>query len=276
MDKNNTQQEKMAAKPAEMNEASEMNKPSDGATENAIDEVVAILNEVDRISGGKGAIAGLPDELHAPVKFLIEQLITVRDAFNDPLFKDVLDDMNEQRQEGQVPSLLVAVARNVPMDELVKLADDENYENVQNAVNDRISKEKEDEESEKTLYANFDKSKKAIDDYCAQMGYDDARKQKLFATIGMLRNCFADGLLTVDEVGKIDKIDNYDTDIQSIKSQIPAGATKTALPDKASIDESMAKSKTPPPSTSNESAGLGAFQVPSYMETGKRKIFGKK
>lgn len=269
---NNTQEKEMTEKTSpETGEASAMNQTSGGASEQDFSELLMVLNEIDQLSGGKGKISAIPAELSASIKFLIEKMITVRDAFSDPLFKDVLDDMDEQRQNGQVPSVLVAVARNVPMEELVKLADDENYEDVQNAVNDRVSKVKEEEESEKSLYANFDKSKKAIDDYCAEMGYDDARKQKLYATINMLRNCFADGLLTKEEVGKIDKIDNYDSDIASVKSQIPEGAVRTVLPDKASIDETMAAKPTPKASNSGTLESMG-FAQPEYLETGKRKF----
>ena len=121
------------------------------------------------------------------------------------------------------------------------------------------------------LYANFDKSKKAIDDYCAENGYDEARKQKLYATINMLRNCFADGLLTKEEVGKIDKIDNYDSDIESIKSRIPANAVKVVLPDKASIDESMAP-KTPAKSSQDGIGITSSYISPDYTQIGKRKI----
>lgn len=249
-------------------EASEKNEPSDvQETEN----VINVLNEIDKIKGGKGEIKSIPTELHNAIQHAIAYLITIRDLYEDPLFKDVLDDMHDQRMEGQVPSLLVAVARNVPMEELQKVADEEGYEDVQNAVNDRISKVKEDEESEKMLYGNFDKSKKAIDDYCVENGYDEARKQKLYATINMLRDCFADGLLTKDEVGKIDKIDNYDSDIESIKSRIPANAVKVVLPDKASIDESMAP-KTPAKSSQDGIGITSSYISPDYTQIGKRKI----
>ena len=249
-------------------EASEKNEPSDVQE---IENVINVLNEIDKIKGGKGEIKSIPTELHNPIRHAIAYLITIRDLYEDPLFKDVLDDMHDQRMEGQVPSLLVAVARNVPMEELQKVADEEGYEDVQNAVNDRISKVKEDEESEKILYGNFDKSKKAIDDYCAENGYDEARKQKLYATISMLRDCFADGLLTKEEVGKIDKIDNYDSDIESIKSRIPANAVKVVLPDKASIDESMAP-KIPAKSSQDGIGITSSYISPDYTQIGKRKI----
>jgi len=271
---NNNQGNMAVEKPSEeIAEASAMNKTAGGATENDISDVLMVLNEIDQISGGKGGISAIPNELHQPIKFLIEKMITVKNAFDDPLFKDVLDDMDEQRQSGQVPSLLVAVARNVPMDELVKLADDENYENVQNAVNERVLKEKESEESEKTLYANFDKSQKAIDAYCKKMGYDEMRKKKLYERIAKLRDIFADGLITEDEVGEIDKIDNYDSDLATVKSQIPEGATKTVLPDKSSIDQSVASQAAPKPS--QPSIGNAGYTQPDYMNVGKRKIFNK-
>jgi len=264
-------------KPSEGNkmEASEKNESaSDNVTGKDIDDVLMILNEIDQISGGKGNIGGIPKELHGPVKFLIEKMITVRDAFADPLFKDVLDDMDDQRQEGKTPSLLVAVARNVPMEELMKIADDENYEDVQNAVNERVSKEKEDEESEKKLYGNFDKSKKAIEKYASSMGYDDARKQRLFARIARLRDVFADGLDTEEEAAEIDKIDNYDSDIESLKSSIPEGSVKTVLPDKASLEESMNQAPAPvKKKTSGMFDQMTAQSTPEYAEVGKRKFF---
>lgn len=259
----------------EANEASEMNQPSNNATEKDIDDVLMVLNEINQISGGKGSISNIPNELHSPIKFLIEKMVTIRDAFEDPLFKDVLDDMDEQRQSGQVPSLLVAIARNVPMEELTKIADDENYEDVQNAVNDRVSKEKSDSEAEKALYSNFDKSKKAIDAYCAKMSYDDARKQKLYARIAKLRDIFADGLVTEPEVAEIDKIDNYDTDMEAMKARVPENAVKTVLPDKASIEESMVAKKPQAPAPQSSLGGMTLGQ-PDYMNTGKRKIFNKK
>lgn len=279
---NNTQEELIEGanqpiKPSgEEPEASEKNETS-VPDQKDIDNVLMVLNELDTIAGGTGKIAGIPPELVGSIKFLVENMITIRDAYDDPLFKDVLDDMHEQRTGGRVPSVLVAVARNVPMEELLKIADDENYEDVQTAVNERVSKEKEDGEAEKTLYGNFDKSKKSVDDYCAEMGYDDTRKQKLYATISMLRNCFADGLLTKEEVGKIDKMDLYDSDMESVKSQIPPGAVKTVLPDKASIDESMAQKAPAKTQSQNSLSVMGGFSTqPEYLNTGKRKFVKSK
>lgn len=279
MAKENIEQEEMAnttmpvPKTPEENtqEASEKSEATAAPDEQDIEQVLMILNEVDQISGGKGKIGGIPPEVLGPVKFLIEKMVTIRDAFEDPLFKDVLDDMNDQRMSGQVPSLLVAVARNVPMEELQRVADDEGYEDVQMAVNDRVSKEKEDAESEKKLYGNFDTSKKEIEAYCAECGYDDARKQKLYARIAMLRDIFADGLVTKKEAAEIDKIDNYDQDIQTLKSRVPAGGVKTVLPDKASIEESMTTKKAPAPSQ-NSIQSTANFQTPDYLNTGKRRF----
>jgi len=166
MAKENIEQEEMAEMPNQKTtkettqEASEKSETTDAADSQDIEQVLMILNEINQISGGKGKIAGIPPEIIGPVKFLVEKMVTIKDAFEDPLFKDVLDDMHEQRMDGQVPSLLVAVARNVPMEELQRVADEEGYEDVQKAVNDRVSKEKENEESEKALYGNFDTSKK--------------------------------------------------------------------------------------------------------------------
>lgn len=271
---NDNQEEVIEEKPiVETTEASEMSETTVAPDEQDIERVLMVLNELNQVRGRKGNISGIPPELLDVVKDVIEMITTIRDAYEDPLFKDVLDDMNDQRMNGQVPSLLVAVARNVPMEELQRVADDEGYEDVQMAVSDRVSKEKEDQESEKALYGNFDTSKKNIDDYCSEMGYDDARKQTLYATIGMLRNCFADGLLTKEEIAKIDKIDNYDGDIETLKSKVaPAGAVKTVLPDKASIDESMTATKKAPVASGNSIQSTANFNTPDYLNTGKRRF----
>jgi len=275
MAKKNNEQDEMAEmpnpteeNPQEASEKSETTAIPDGKD---IEQVLMILNEINQISGGKGKISGIPPEILGPVKFLVEKMVTIKDAFEDPLFKDVLDDMHDQRMDGQVPSLLVAVARNVPMEELMKVADDEGYEDVQKAVNDRVSKESEDQESEKKLYGNFETSKKEIEAYCAESGYDDARKQVFYATVAKLRDIFADGLITKKECAEIDKINNYDSDIQTLKSQVPAGGVKTVLPDKASIDESMA-TKMPAKSSQSEIGIANNYTPPDYLSTGKRKI----
>jgi hypothetical protein len=251
----------------EASEKSETTVPD----EQDIEQVLMILNEVNQISGGKGKIAGIAPEMLGPVKYLIEKITTILGAYEDPLFKDVLDDMNDQRMSGQVPSLLVAVARNVPMEELQKVADDEGYEDVQSAVGDRVSKEKEDAEAEKTLYGNFDKSKKEIEDYCKECGYDDARKQKLYATIAMLRDVFADGLITKKEAAEIDKIINYESDIATLKSQVPAGGKKVVLPDKASIEESMT-AKKPTPTPSQSTMANANSETSPWENIGKRRF----
>lgn len=278
--KDNMQEQEQEAKVAPVkpseenpNEASEKSEASEIPNKDDIDDVLMILNEFDQIAGGKGGIKAIPNELHGSVKFLIEKIITLRDAFEDPLFKDVLDDMLDQRQDGKTPSLLVAIARNVPMEELQSVADDEGYEDVQNAVSDRVSKEKGDEEAEKTLYANFDQSKKAIDEYCEENGYGDKEKQRLYSTISMLRNVFADGLLTKDEIGKIDKIERYDEDMSTLKSQVPPEPIKTVLPDKASMEEAMTKKEAPTKTAPrNAIESYGAYQpMTDVTDIGKRK-----
>lgn len=256
------------------NEASEKSEASQLPDQKDIDDVLMILNEVDQtFLGGKGGITAIPDELHGSIKFLVEKMITIRDAFDDPLFKDILDDLLDQRQEGKTPSMLVAIARNVPMEELQNIADEEGYEDVQNAVSDRVAKEKEDKESEDKLYANFDESKKNIEDYASEMGYDEGRKQVLYKRIGKLRNIFADGLITKEEAGEIDKIDNYDSDMEMMKSKLPEKPVKTVLPDKASMDSQMTEAKQTlkqPPRNSLESMAQMNTGV-DVTEIGKRK-----
>lgn len=257
-------------KPSEvdMPEASEKNETSENSN-----LLLDVINEFDKIAGGKGEITSIPEELTPSITLMIDRIKTILSIVNDPLYNDMMDDLHEQKMNGETPSVLVAIARNVPIEELQRVADEEGYEDVQNAVNDRVSKEKEDEEAEKTLYGNFDQSKKNIDDYCTECGYDEARKQKLYGTIAMLRNAFADGLISKEEAAKIDKIDNYDSDVETLKSQAaPAGGIKTVLPDKASIDESMTPKKAPAPTSQTSIQSTTNLSTPDYLNTGRKRF----
>jgi len=207
-----------------------------------ISDLIAILNEVDKADGGDGNISDIPQHLRKVLRFIIEKLVALRDAFGDPLFKKVLDDMVDQKEDGETPSLLVAVARNVPIEDIQELADKEEYGDVQSAVEDRIANETKSAEDEKKLYANFQKSDENLKTYCDQMGYEGEERDEFFKAIGMLRDAFADGILSMDELEQIDKMRNYDKDVEQLRSQLPEEPTKEVLPDKASIDAAM----TPP------------------------------
>lgn len=250
----------------------------EGLNEQDVDNVLALLNEIERFNGGKGEISEIPPQLLGVTRFILDKMVALRDAFSDPLFKEVLDDMVDQREDGATPSLLVAVARNVPIDELQELADNENYADVQGSIDKRLAADAESQKSEEQLYANFDKSKKEIDKFCKERGYDENEKKALYDDIAMLRDAFADGLLTAAELERIDEMRNYKRDVESLQSQLPKENKKEVLPDKASIESAMNPPKTQKasnPRNSIEAMASNSFPGTDFTSVGKRKFVNK-
>src|ERR1035437_7182864 len=83
-------------KPSEETTEATGKTPDDSPSKKDIEDVISLLNEVDVNQGGKGNISGITAENHRPIKYLIERLSTVVNMYDDPLYKDVLDDMHEQ------------------------------------------------------------------------------------------------------------------------------------------------------------------------------------
>lgn len=244
----------------------------DAPDEKDITDVIAILNEIQSETGGSGEISNIPPELFSVVKFLIEKMVALREAFADPLFKATLDDMVDQGEDGATPSFLVAVARNVPMDELEALADNENYGDVQKSVGDKLNKEKEDSKAEEELFAKFDKTKAEFESYCQENSLSDEAKSALWGKVVMLMKIFGDGYISKNEFAEVDKMNNYDNDIAGLKSQLPEKPKKEVLPDKASIDAAMnpapVKKQQPRNSIETMAAYSGGIDV---TDIGKRK-----
>jgi hypothetical protein len=267
----------------EVSAAPATGKPAEAAASDAPDEedisnVISLFNEIQTMSGGKGDITELPENLIGTVKFMLGKMVALRDAFQDPLFKSVLDDMVDQQKDGKTPSLLVAVARNVPMEELQDLADNENYADVQGAVDERLAKDKADLDAEEALSANFDESQAAGQEYAKEMNYDDAEMQELFSTAMAWFSILGDGKLTKDEWAKVDKMRNYDRDTEELRKQIPEVPKKEVVPDQASMETAMKetpKATKVAPRNSIEAMNNAAPAMTDFTQTGKRR-FGKK
>lgn len=239
---------------------------------NDISDVIDILKEIQSVTGGKGEITSIPPELLGIVRFLIEKMATLKNHFADPLFQAVLDDMVFQSEEGQTPSFLVAIARNVPMDELEAVADNENYGDVQKSVSDKITKEKEDGESEKELFDKFDKTKAEFEAYCQENSLSDEAKSALWGKTVMLMKIFGDGFISRKEFGEVDKMNNYDNDIAGLKKQLPEKPKKEVLPDKASIDAAINPVPAQKSQPRNAMETMAAMQPQTDVtEVGKRK-----
>lgn len=258
--------------PAPETDKTEPGGESDAPDENDISDVIDILKEIQSETGGSGEITSIPPELLGIVKFLIEKMATLKTAFEDPLWQAVLDDMVFQRNEGQTPSFLVAVARNIPMDELESVADNENYGDVQNSVADKLNKEKEAGEAEEELYAKFDKSKAEFEAYCTENNLSDDAKSALWGKVIMLMKIFGDGYISKTEYAEVDKMNNYDNDIAGLKKQLPEKPKKEVLPDKASIDAAMAPAPVQKSQPRNSIETMAAMRPEvDVTEIGKRK-----
>ena len=232
---------------------------------------------MDSEVGGKGEITGIPEELKASIQYLVDKLIVVRDAFADPDWKALLDDMADQAEEGKTPSAKVAIARVIPLEVLQELADNEEYEGAQTELADNLAMQQQTDDEDAMYDENFQKTQQAADVYAKKMGYDEARKNALLQKVFDLYKVMADGILTEAEFAEVDKMLNYDTDTADLRSQIESGKTeKEMLPDQASVEATLTatkEKKTPKPANTPGLESI-SYDTPAFMNTGKKR-FGK-
>lgn len=243
-----------------------------------IDDALTLLNIMDREIGGKGEIGVIPEEMRGSIKYLVEKLVFVRDLFEDPLWKSILDDMADQKEDGKTPSVEVAIARNIPLEKIQTLTESEDYEGVQGELSSNITAKKQSEEEEVEIEASFEESKKALDEYSAKMGYDEERINELSQTALDLFQILADGKISVVEWEKVDKMQNYDDDIEDLRSQIQPKEAKEVLPDKSSVDatiktQTQTKQTSKPPVNTPGIGSMGAYNNvgTDITNIGKRK-----
>jgi len=273
-----------SGKPSETNTdvtdvaAQETDKSVEGESDDApgqedITDVIAILNAIDQGLGGKGELTSIPPELASTIKELVRKLVVLRDISEDPLWAAILDDIVDQKEDGQPASLKVAIARNVPLQELMELAESEDYAGTQKSLSDKLTSDKDVAAEDERIGMNFDKTKANFESYCAKNNYSDEEKSGLWEKVSMLMRVFGDGLLSEEEFAEVDKMRNYDSDVAGIKAQIPAGNKKEVLPDKASIDAAIypgPKTESYKPRNQLESMAASAPSV-DVTEIGKRK-----
>ncbi|MCK5614717.1 hypothetical protein KAR91_73325, partial [Candidatus Pacearchaeota archaeon] len=259
-------------------EVTATDKPVDSVTdapdENDIANVVMLLNEVQKMNGGTGDITEIPPQLFSSVKFLADKLNSLRVALEETKYlKAINDDLVDQIEDGQTPSEVLAITRVIPQEEMMEAYEqsDVDLQGIENERRSTIAAEKEEED---LLNGKFDQSKANIDAYSEKMGYDEAEKDEIYATINLWRSVFADGLISEEDLERIDRERNYEKDTGELRSQIPADATKEVLPDKASVEAAL-EDKTPTATPARPANALEALtSVPSgtnFLETGKRK-----
>lgn len=258
--------------------APEGDKPAETDAPDADDfnNVIMLLNDLDKQTGGKGEITEVPDVLKGSLRYMVDALSFVRDRFEDPLHKAILDDLYDQEEDGKTPSVEVAIARTVPLAKIQELAESEDYESAQGALTESLASAKSMEEEDALLDASFQESQKAGEEYAAEMGYDEAEKNALFQVVLDLFQIMGDGKLTKEEFAKVDKMRNYDKDTGDLRSQINVQDTKEVLPDQASVEAALKTPITksaPAPSDTPGMGSMSAYQnaATDLSEIGKRK-----
>lgn len=229
-----------------------------------ISDIISLLNLLDKETGGKGEITDVPKSMLGSIKYLVDKLTTIKDIFADPLFAAILEDMVDQAEDGKTPSVQVAIARNVPLSSLQELADNEEYETIQDELAEELAKSKNIEDEDAKYEEGFGKSIEAGKKYAQTMGYDETEQNALFQFMLDMYKMLGDGILTEKEWSDADKLRNYDRDIADLKSQIkPASETKEVLPDKASIESAIQPKPTKQTQAPVNAPGMGSMAA--YM-----------
>ena len=244
--------------------------------EEDISDIIGMLNEMSSITGeGEGGIKDVPAEMRPVIRFMIQKMVALRDLFKDPLFKIILDDMVDQAEDGKEPSALVAFVRNVSRDEYEELADSEDYEGAQGRVSSQLSDMETAKQSESELLDKFNESQEAGKRFAKSMGYDDQEIVKLFSFAFEWFKILGDGVISENEWAKVDKMRNYDADVDALKQRMPQAPRKEVLPDKSSMASApMPTRGTTAPAATNSIERMGAMASPAedITQVGKRRF----
>lgn len=244
--------------------------------EEDISDIIGMLNEMSSITGGEeGGIKDVPTEIRPVIRFMIQKMVALRDLFKDPLFKIILDDMVDQAEDGKEPSALVAFVRNVPREEYEELADSEDYEGAQGRVSSQLSDMETAKQSESELLDKFNESQEAGKRFAKSMGYDDQETVKLFSFAFEWFKILGDGVISENEWAKVDKMRNYDADVDALKQRMPQAPRKEVLPDKSSMASApMPTRGITAPAATNSIERMGAMASPAedITQVGKRRF----
>ena len=244
--------------------------------EEDISDIIGMLNEMSSITGeGEGGIKDVPAEMRPVIRFMIQKMVALRDLFKDPLFKIILDDMVDQAEDGKEPSALVAFVRYVSRDEYEELADSEDYEGAQGRVSSQLSDMDTAKQSESELLDKFNESQEAGKRFAKSMGYDDQEIVKLFSFAFEWFKILGDGVISENEWAKVDKMRNYDADVDALKQRMPQAPRKEVLPDKSSMASApMPTRGITAPAATNSIERMGAMASPAedITQVGKRRF----
>lgn len=292
-DENLEQQKNSIPANADDNKSTDSNKPplapqtedksADTPTKEVIDETLDVLNYINKRVGGKGKLSAQSsyEEMKPAIAQAIKWLVFVKGLYADPKYSQINDDLHDQKEDGKEPSVDAAIARIYGpegIQELLELAENENYEDAQNKVTDSLNAQKDAENQEKTSEENFQYTLKEGEAYAKEMGYSEEEKNELFNFMIAQYKIWGDGKVDKEEWKKIDKMRNYDSDIQSLSSQITASpkSSKEVLPDQSSMDAAPSKVKREDKPAKHNGPGLGSIADYSQPLTDITAIKGQK
>lgn len=243
-------------------------------TSDDISDVIEILNILDKEVGGTGEIAEIPDSLRNSLGFLVTSLSTVKDMWEDPAWNALLEDLRDQKEDGQTPSIEVAVARTIPLAKIQELAESEDYAGAQGELRSSLDAAKASADEEAMYSESFDTMLQQAEEYAQEMGYDEERKNQTLQKIFDILKIVGDGKLSKAEFAEFDKMVNYDTDTATLRDQLSAQGSKEVLPDKASVEAAMTPKKPERKEPTSE-PGLGSmagYSEPAYLKTGQGRF----
>ena len=253
-------------------------KPGEKLESEDISDILDLLNSIQSHTGSNEKITDVPAHLRNSIRFLHDQLAFVKDLYEDPLYKALMDDLYDQKEDGQTPSVEVAVARTIPVDKLQSLAESEDYASAQSELANNLEASKKSKEEDNEIQANYQYTKQQCQKYCDKMGYGEEEFNDLFKFYLDTLKIMADGKISEAEFEKIDKMKNYDKDTGELKSQIQdQGSAKEVLPDQASVETAMQKQRPSPATSGGIQMGLGSMAESAYGQplTDVTKIRGK-
>lgn len=242
--------------------------------EEDFERILSLLNSLDTEIGGTGGITELPEATRGVMRFMVEKMEFLRDLFEDPSWKALLDDLADQKEDGEIPSVAVAVARTMPLDQIQELADNEDYAGAQSELAGKLESNAKSAEADAEFEAKFVRMQEAGQEYAAEMGYDEEETNMLLQFALDLFQVMGDGEITKDEWSKVDKMRNYDKDTEDLRSQISSQDAKEVLPDQASVEAAMVPKTTRKQPVKND-PGIGSMIASDFgvdvTSIGKRK-----
>lgn len=262
------------------------NVPSDEDTQ----ELSAFMETYgDKESTEMYSLEGVPEPIKKWIKLVSEKIGFLEYLMRVPYFKDVINDLLEQRSgsdegdKGGVPaesaSLALAISRNIPKEELGIGEGEPNFDAMTQAASDRgeaqrqseeeerVGQENKDKELERVL-SNFDNTMLSIDEVGSTRGETEENTQKVKDVINTVLSAASDGNLSAEEIGQLFDGIHYQGDREAI-AEMKKGVEETpvtVLPDVGSsagvVSPAMSPKRPAAPAIEERPAGVERLMSP--------------